>query len=539
MRISHSAGVSSGLNASYKNQRVMGKTLTKLATGLRINGASDDAAGLAISENLRSQVRGSIQARKNTLDGISMLNIAEGGANEVASILQRGRELAVQSASEALTNSERKYLQQELGQLTKEIDRISNNTQFNGINVLSGSVDPEDAEAITKGLQDSWLEQSEKLIDEQYGLTAVPGENLDIKLESNGAGGVAAYVQYTTGTTGGTDISLNIDVDDFIPIGDENGGTAPMYSDRIIAHEMVHAVMASTMDTSKLSTWFMEGAAEMIHGADERVKTDLESYSAQDMVDMITDGGWASDSAHYSGAYLAVRFIKDDVGGAAGFKQFMEQLDQNNGDLDATFLSETSYVDEDAFLTDFKTRGGNINSYGVDLDDVVTGAIGRSVDAKGAVPNTLNNTTDPLLNFAENWDTSSEPRTLQIGANSESEDLVDLVYGNIYTTSIGVDNLDISTASAAQSAIGVFDEAIATVSKVRADIGSYVNRLEHTVNHLITSETNQQAAESLIRDVDFAAMSAAFTKQQILSEASNSMLAQANQQRNAILSLSQ
>ncbi len=517
----------------------MNKSLTKLATGLRINGASDDAAGFAVSEGLRSQVRGSIQARKNTLDGISMLNIAEGAMNEISKVIQRGRELAVQSASEALTDNERVYLQQELGQLAAEVDRISSSTKFNGIKVLSGSVDPDTAESVLKGLQDSWLEQSEKLVSDQYGLTADPGEALDIKLESNGVGGVAAYVQYTTGATGGSNMSLNIDVDDFTPINDENGGTAPFYADRIIAHEMVHAVMVSTMDTSDISTWFMEGVAEMIHGADDRVEADLKHNTAQEMVNMVADGGWASDSAHYSGAYLAARYLKDAVGSATDFKNFMEKLDDNNGDLDTTFADQTSYANETAFLADFQSNGANLSSYGIDLDDVVTGAIGRSVDAKGAVPNPINNTTDPLTGFAENWNTSSDPRTLQIGANNNSDNQIDLVYGNVNGVAIGIDSIDISTASGAQGAIGVFDEAMNAVSTARADVGSYINRLEHSVNHLMTSETNQQAAESLIRDVDFAEISAEFTKHQILTDTSNSMLAQANQQRKAILSLIQ
>jgi len=245
VRINFSAGVSAGLNAGFRNQRAMNKTLAKLSTGLRINGASDDAAGLAISEKLRAQVRGSAQARKNSLDGISMLNIAEGAMSEVATILQRGRELSVQSASEALTDNERKYLQQELGQLTEEVDRISNVTSFNGTNLLNaGGVDATTSSDMTERLQNGWLEAAEDLVENMTGLTG-GGADMKVMFESNGVGGTAAYVQYNLDGSGlGTNLELHIDTDDVKAGPDDNGGTSPFYGDRVIAHEMVHAIMA-------------------------------------------------------------------------------------------------------------------------------------------------------------------------------------------------------------------------------------------------------------------------------------------------------
>ncbi len=141
MRINHNIPSMTTQSSLFSANREVGKNLEKLSTGLRINRASDDAAGLAISENLRSQVRGTTQAKKNAQDGISLLNIAEGSANEVSSILQRMRELAVQSSTDTLTNSERAFTNQEFKQLTEEIDRISNVTNFNGQKLLANSSD--------------------------------------------------------------------------------------------------------------------------------------------------------------------------------------------------------------------------------------------------------------------------------------------------------------------------------------------------------------------------------------------------------------
>ncbi|MGD9202262.1 MAG: flagellin, partial [Chitinispirillia bacterium] len=131
MRINHNISSMITQGSLFKTNRSLGKNLEKLSTGLRINRASDDAAGLGVSENLRTQVMGTAQAKRNALDGIAALNIAEGAANEVSSILQRMRELAIQSANDTLTSVERGYTNQEFGQLEDEIARIALVTNYN------------------------------------------------------------------------------------------------------------------------------------------------------------------------------------------------------------------------------------------------------------------------------------------------------------------------------------------------------------------------------------------------------------------------
>ncbi len=139
MRINHNVSSMVTQGSLFQTGRAQAKNLEKLSTGLRINRASDDAAGLGVSENLRTQVKGTAQAKKNALDGIAAINIAEGAANEVTSILQRMRELAVQSANDTLTSTERSYTNTEFEQLTSEIDRISAVTKYNGQNLLDGT----------------------------------------------------------------------------------------------------------------------------------------------------------------------------------------------------------------------------------------------------------------------------------------------------------------------------------------------------------------------------------------------------------------
>lgn len=139
MRINHNIASMVGQGAIFQASNALNKTLEKLSTGLRVNRASDDAAGLAISEKLRSQVNGLAVAQRNAQDGIALMQIAEGAMNEISSILQRMRELSLQSANDTLTSSERNYTNQEYSSLLSEIDRIANTTTYNGMSLLNGS----------------------------------------------------------------------------------------------------------------------------------------------------------------------------------------------------------------------------------------------------------------------------------------------------------------------------------------------------------------------------------------------------------------
>ncbi|MFW5959896.1 MAG: flagellin [Chitinivibrionales bacterium] len=141
MRINHNISAMVTQGSLFKTNRSMSKNMEKLSTGLRINSASDDAAGLGVSENLRTQVRGTNQAKQNSLDGISALQVAEGATNEISAILQRMRELAVQSSNDTLTETERAYTDAEFQQLTTEIDRIAEVTNYNGMDLLSTAAD--------------------------------------------------------------------------------------------------------------------------------------------------------------------------------------------------------------------------------------------------------------------------------------------------------------------------------------------------------------------------------------------------------------
>lgn len=215
------------LNAS---QTRLGTAIQRLSSGLRINSAKDDAAGLAISERFSTQIRGINQAVRNANDGISMLQTAEGALGSVTESLQRIRELAVQAVNATNSQADRKALQLEVSQLLQEIDRVGTQTTFNGKKLFgtSGSSVVGDSNQLTvlDALQSGWLTAAEDLVRQYYGIEA-QGNPLHIQLTgyTDGGSGVLAYVSVTFAGNGpGTNLTLQLDLADFVPPTPPSGG---------------------------------------------------------------------------------------------------------------------------------------------------------------------------------------------------------------------------------------------------------------------------------------------------------------------------
>lgn len=547
------------MNAS--NTSKVDKSLNRLSTGLRINSAADDAAGLCISEKMRSQIRGLQQASRNIQDGISLVQVADAALSEVSSLMHRGRELTIQASTSTLTAEDKGSLQNEMSQILTEVDRISATTNFNGIKVLN--LQQSDDANIVLGLQSSWLSQSEQLISNYYGLT---GDNASLKvvLESTNQPYLAAISYNLDGNGKATNEELHIDVAAFSPAALPNGGSAPMYDDRIISHEMVHAIMGRNMNFGALSNWFKEGTAEFIHGADERLYNDVMSAGSgvfsNGAIDIVSEiSSWSSNDSgdpgwnvswDYSSAYAAVRYLHDQIktAGGQGIKDVMSYLSANPGStLDNALSSLNSthpslnFNSEASFLNDFSTNGvAYISS--MNFSNADTGAIG-GFDADGGairtstqvVPDVNIPALQPMTGFNIIWPSNIESGSLEImvAANTNSTISLGLVKAN--TKTLGIENINITKD--AKDQIALFDNAIQTVSSFRASFGAFQNRLEHTLTYAQNSLENLTASESRISDADMALEQMDFTKNNILSQAAMSMLAQANQQPQAILQL--
>ncbi len=512
----------------------LSKSIEKLSSGLRINRASDDAAGLAISEKLRAQIRGLGQEQRNMQDSISMLQTAEGGMEEIHSLLQRGRELSVQGKNDTLTDDDRKSIQDEINQIVKEVDRIANNTEFNTINVLNvtSSSHSQEQQKAVEALQKYWLKNSEDLVATHYGLQAgVDDAPLEIQLIQNSGDGRVAWVQgsyYTSGTDGRYfNQKLVLDMSDFSPVSMPNGGGSWISNDRIIAHEMTHAVMGRTTNIRDLPTWFVEGTAEFIAGADERLKTD--SNNGADFANLKNEiDSWNSTSADYSAAYSAVKYLDAQLVG--GIKSLFDEIKIGGPEktLDQALTDLLGY-DEAGFLADFKANATLVNS-NIDLSDADTGAIGGG-DDNTTVPDTLNaDLINPLVSFVEKWPSlNSGVSALRVGPAID----VDLV--NVTSQSLGIDNVNI--LSKTEDNISIFNGAISFVSSERSRLGAYQNRLERAIAVSDISEENLISAESRIRDTDLAKEMINQTKNSILSQAAHAMLAQSNQLPQGVLQL--
>ena len=383
MRINHNIAALNTYRQLSTANGAQSKSMEKLSSGLRINRAGDDAAGLAISEKMRGQIRGLDQASKNSQDGISMIQTAEGALNETHEILQRMRELAVQSSNDTNTTEDRGNIQDEINQLGEEIQRIGEQTEFNTKKLLNGDMGAGQASATHK--------LSNTMQSTMAGTT-----KLNAVLDANGN---------NVGLADGDKITASWSV----------GGT--QYSKTY--------TIGSTADTDS--------------AADKTLK---------DIADAIaTDGTVAS--AAFTGNKLDITAAN---AGTAG---------QING-----------------FTIEVKSAAGV---------------------RKEAASNALSNFSTTTEAKDVRADGSAD---FQIGSNQGQT--LNLSFEDMRADTLGVRNLQVGTKAQAGTAISVLDEAIQKVSKERSKLGANQNRLEHTINNLNTSSENLTAAESRIRDVDYA-----------------------------------
>lgn len=557
------------------SQGLLGKAVQRLSSGLRINSAADDAAGLAISDRMTTQIRGLNQAVRNANDGVSMLQTADGALSTISQTLQRIRELAVQAANATNSDADRAALQREVAQLTAEVDRVGRTTSFNGQKIFgqdSTSVvgDPEQLD-VMDGLRSGWLSNAEEMIRQYYGIEA-NGNPITIKLDSftDGAGNTLARVTAAVGASGiGTNITLEVDMADFTPANPPNGGSAPFFNDRILTHEMTHAVMNATMNVGSFhannQVFFMEGTAELMHGADERVAADIAANGGgatgiNAIMAKVDDwgSGWDGSSAAYSASYMGMRYLDQQIkaAGGAGIKDVMTYLAADpTRTLDQALANATSgaFTDAADLKTKFQADGaafiGDLLSSG-SLSNSDTGAIGGA-DASGGPVRTADSVVadaatrsgeDQLEGFAETWQkvasaagasTSANKQLLQIGADVGES----LSIGTFAMNGDALDIMDADVSKDPNAVIFKMDRALDYINARRADLGAQLGRLDSVNANLAASVESLSASRSRILDTDFALESASLTRQQILQQAGVAMAAQANASPRLVLQL--
>ncbi len=549
------------INANNKmNINVSGtkKATEKLSSGYQINRAGDNAAGLAISEKMRSQIRGLSQATKNANDGISLIQTAEGGLNETHSILQRMRELAVQSANGTYQDdTDREAIQLEVDALKSEIDRIASSTEYNGMKLLDGSLGGTTTGTTDFGARYGVLISANTVVD---GANNKLKENLSLEgatLTSSVNGVTVTLADTASGVGGenaqwdaaGTTLTINLKAG--------QSYSQSQINDLIKNATMAKADAAGTPQASTPADVELKlKSGVFTFQKAETFKTSAGVRAASDDTDLVeylingTDqnDGYADTIKFTSNNYGEdTRKLKIATDVAAG-KEWVATTTANNegtgikdGEFTLHLATGVEYTEEDiqnllkqagldytVTLTDSKTPDGDKSFYAqkvVAEADATAIEIGKTTAGAGLGSDKLTGTGKGL--------------TFQIGANGVEDQRVTLSVGDMSSTSIGVGGADVSTQDAANKAIDMVDSAVKTVSMQRAGLGALQNRLEYTVNNLTTTNENLTAAESQIRDTDMATEMINYTKNNILQQASQAMLAQANQQPQAILQLLQ
>ncbi|WP_371324779.1 flagellinolysin [Dechloromonas sp. ZY10] len=540
-----------------KNELSLQRSMQRVVSGVRITAAQDDPARAAISERMGAQIRGGDQARRNLNNAVSVMQVTDGGLNQVSGMLQRMRELAVQAANGTLSMGDRQALQKEADQLLAGIDQISSDTEFNGEKVFeqgrSGIGGDPNRLAVLDGLRLGWLEEAENRISQYYGIKADGALTMKVNLDtSDGAGNALASVSTTAVGADGRwqDITLNVDMADFTPPNLPDGGSAPVYNDRIIAHEMVHAEMSRSMNFNALPNWFKEGMAEFIHGADERVKTDYNSGAGWATMIAAFNVDSVAASAGYSAGYSAVRYMHQKIkdAGGSGIKEIMTYLSQNPAatlDQALTNASRGAFANLAGFQTSFQTNGNAfVATFNFANED--TGAIGgldvdggSSLSAKDVLlGNGTRNGENALDGFKldiPDYIKSSGQRflDLQIGANDEDRLRVGLA--GVNTGALAISTVDL--VKGAKFALARIDEALDAVSNARGQIGAAMARLDFSSQALETRRDNLSLAKQRMSDTDYAQEMSALTRDQILRQSSGNMLKVANAAQERVLDL--
>jgi len=490
----------SSLNAQrnlYGTQNAMQKSLEKLSSGYRINKAADDAAGLAISEKMTSQINGLNQAIRNAQSAISLIQTAEGALNESHSILQRMRQLAVQAASDTNTADDRLKLQAEVDQLAKELSRISNTTEFNTQNLLAGN------------LRDTF----------HIGANANQNVYLEIKAMDAFSLGVAGMALNVSGVTAGMK-GASFKGDKGIAIVDQNVLTVTVTGVTGAAKGTV-TVGGLTISTVNNTDALNNITIKFVDGGDGAAVS--ASYDKD--LKIITVTGDFNDT-DTNGEFSDIGNIEDAINAALAGKGITERITVTGAASDATAGKDGTIVGGSHGTATISVIG---SEDGASAETVDVAANATSVLLEGARYGGI------LLDLSDGIDltTSSTMKITIIGSNKATfnDD------GTIAKEAVAAAGINISSAADANKAITIIDNAIKMVSEQRSDLGAMQNRLEHTINNLQAASENLTSARSTIKDVDMAAEMSEFTKNQILSQAGIAMLAQANQVPQAVLKL--
>lgn len=565
MKINHNISALKANVQLNKNDGAMSKSLEKLTSGFKINHASDDPAGMAISRKMKAQIRGLEKASSNAADGISVIQTAEGALEEVSSCLQRMNELAVQAANGTYTTDDRNAIQLEIDQLNEEIQRISDTTEFNTKKLLDGSVDRKsytdslDVKIIAIADEVAASDKYHITVEEDPRQAVVLGQSMktDIKLADNifdidqkdkdkkqeaaiTVNGQTILINetdtYNSVYEKLRDLCSSIDINCFVT--DMKNGKDPKTGAAIIEpyDYKPENYESAGYQIGKIGEYPKNDTGTVVSNKQQALVFVSELYGSNQQVTVTCND---KDIAKKLGIYTksdANGNVLDDSTTLEG-KGVDAKVSVNNKVAENAF-AETATVFSDGEVVRITDNSGFEIKFEVAPN--TTGTIFKDTqggnNANGKLPkynkDNKDNNKDVRLTVLEAGEMS-----LHIGANAYQT--MKVTIPAVTPKTLGVNIVNIRTKEGAEKAIDMIGDAIVNLSTTRAKLGAYENRLEHAISNLDTTNENMTESLSRIEDTDMAKEMANYTQYSVLVQAGTSMLAQANERPQNILSLLQ
>lgn len=592
MKINHNMGAMNSKRNMKINNKASSKSIEKLSSGLRISSAGDDVAGLSISEKMRSQIRGLEQASRNAADGITLIQTAEGALNETNSILQRMRELSVQSINDTNNESDRNAIQKEINSLTSEINRIANNTEYNTKKLLTGG-DGKGIKAInldfngtevthTKG-NDAVTKGMKVGVDIKAGLSSnvVPrpdGFNFELKGVAlsvsfvhlpNGNVGDITYATQNNGVITGGQIKITNTQDGTLEAKDVEKvakATAELFQKQIDSNPTLNGEFKAYNKGSQIIIEALDSNGTVSNG--EMKITGIASSKNGLTVSDANTGNVVGNGATIGKQDIPAKGASTTI----DFSNVAATLDDIKALVDAGMSINGQTIQFfDSTDGPYKGKAIGIDIKGVTnaeqlVDAIITQTqnklhgveLTKDGNNKLVITSTTKGEHSKLEIFNGNSYNKDIEISLQVGSNENQSMLVSIGemtakglglvgvgdgFRTVYEVDDGEGNynvecsLDVTTAKNAQNAIGIIDEATKKVSTQRSALGAYQNRLQYVVNNLNYSAENTISSESKIRDIDMALEITKNAKSNVLLQAAQSMMAQANSAPDQIIQL--
>jgi flagellin len=491
MVLNTNIGAIQAQRALTESRAEMEKAMERLATGLRINSAADDAAGLAMVERMNSQIRGLTMATKNANDGIALIKTTENALVEVSGMLQRMRELAVQAANATNSDTERAFANDEINQLQQEVSRVSANTRYNGTQILNGSFS---AKSLQVGI--------------------MSGEDISFSIDSVESGLLGVYEAVSpaippvaVSSTAYASTNNGVDGDDLTIVGNGNSRT----------------VTIETSETAKdVATKINAVAGATTVLAQARTTALFYSSSATDVsytikVNNVETAAFTLSSAGVTDAVTKINAITASTGVMAS----------------ATSDGKVRLIDQDGDNITIENTTATVTSLYVgalENDGATAAAAGNVANLLASGGNDITTISGTIRLTSTKGFTVTQDTAVGAGSSFFTD-------GEIAATLGAVSSVDVSTTIGASNALAILDGALDTVSAMRGSLGTLQNRLDYAVSNLMKVTEYTIGSRSRIQDADFAAETSRLAKAQVLQQAGAAMLSQANASTDTVLQL--